>query len=90
MWWLDSSDMVLVLGASGACLTGLVVAWCQQQRKSRCSSINICCGVVKCSRTVESDELVLAEEANERNQRQTNSVPSRGEPDEIETVPTDI
>ena len=90
MWWLDSSDMVLVLGASGACLTGLVVAWCQQQRKSRCSSINICCGLVKCSRTVESDELVLAEEANERNQQQRNSVPVRGAGDETNEASSDI
>ena len=90
MWWLDSSDMVLVLGASGACLTGLVVAWCQQQRKSRCSSINICCGLVKCSRTVESDELVLAEEANERNQQQRNSAPARGAGDETNEASADI
>ena len=65
-WWLDSSDMVLVLGATTACITGIVVAWCQQQRKSRCSKLSLCWGCVSCDRTIESDDLILAEEALEK------------------------
>jgi len=64
-WWLDSSDMVLVLGVIFSGFTGCLVAYCQQQRKSRCSNLVLCWGCVKCERLVESDELVLAEEALE-------------------------
>ncbi len=64
-WWLDSSDMVLVLGVIFSGFTGCLVAYCQQQRKSRCSNLVLCWGCVKCERLVESDELVLAEEAME-------------------------
>ena len=65
-WWLDSSDTVLVLGVIFSGITGCVVAYCQQQRKSRCHSLSLCWGCVKCDRTIESDDLVLAEEALEK------------------------
>lgn len=73
MWWLDSSDMVLVLGVIFSGCTGLTIAYCQQQRKSRCVKTSICFGCVACEREVESDELVLAEEALEN--KKANTVP---------------
>ena len=65
-WWLDSSDMVLVLGAITACISGICVSYCQQQRKSRCRRVTVLWGCLDCQREVESDELVLAEEALEK------------------------
>jgi len=62
MWWLDSSDMVLVLGAIGGCTSALLLVFCQNMRKSRCTETNLCCGCIKCVREVESDALVLGEE----------------------------
>jgi len=64
-WWLDSSDMVLVLGVVFSGCTGCIIAYCQQQRKSRCSKLSLCWGCVNCDRQIESDELILAEEAIE-------------------------
>jgi hypothetical protein len=66
MWWLDSADMVIVLGVIFSGCTGLTIAYCQQQRKSRCVKTSILWGCVSCEREVESDALVLAEEELER------------------------
>ena len=63
MWWLDSSDMVLVSGALFAGSTACLVAFCQNMRKSRCKKISCCC--FSCDREIESDDLILAEEALE-------------------------
>ena len=62
-WWLDSSDMVLVLGVLFSGFTGCLIAFCQNMRKSRCRRIQCCC--FSCDREIESDELILAEEAIE-------------------------
>ena len=56
MWWLDSSDMVLVLGAIGGCTSALLLVFCQNMRKSRCTETNLCCGCIKCIREVETAE----------------------------------
>ena len=64
-FWLIGAEIILIMSAFGACCGGLITVWCQQQRKSRCSHLSICCGCVKCDRDVESDELILAEEAME-------------------------
>lgn len=61
-WWLDSADMVIVLGVIFSGCTGLTIAYCQQQRKSRCVKTSILWGCISCDREVESDALVLAEE----------------------------
>lgn len=63
MWWLDSSDMVLVLGVVFSGCTACLIAFCQNMRKSRCTKVYCCC--IGCSREVESDDLILAEEALE-------------------------
>jgi len=60
-WWLSASSMILMLGATTACITGVVVAICSQQRQSRCSKINCCCGMFSCERDIMSDELAKAE-----------------------------
>ena len=62
-WWLDSSDMVLVLGVVFSGCTACLIAFCQNMRKSRCTKVYCCC--IGCSREVESDDLILAEEALE-------------------------
>ena len=64
-WWLIGAEVILILTAFGGCCGGLITVWCQQQRKSRCSRLSICCGCIKCDRTIESDELMIAEEALE-------------------------
>jgi len=60
-WWLSASSMILMLGATTACITGVVVAICSQQRQSRCSKINCCCGLFSCERDIMSDDLAKAE-----------------------------
>jgi len=62
-WWLDSADMVLVLGVVFSGCTACLIAFCQNMRKSRCTKVYCCC--IGCSREVESDDLILAEEALE-------------------------
>jgi hypothetical protein len=62
-WWLDSSDMVLVLGVIFSGCTACLIAFCQNMRKSRCRRISCLC--FTCDREIESDELILAEEAIE-------------------------
>ena len=64
-WWLIGAEVILVTTAFGACCGGLISVWCQNQRKSRCSNFNCCCGLISCVRIIESDELMLAEEAME-------------------------
>ena len=64
-WWLIGAEVILILTACGACTGGLISVWCQNQRKSRCSTFSCCCGLVSCVRQIESDELILAEEAIE-------------------------
>ena len=64
-WWLIGAEVILVTTAFGACCGGLISVWCQNQRKSRCSSFSCCCGLISCIRQIESDELILAEEAME-------------------------
>ena len=64
-WWLIGAEVILVTTAFGACCGGLISVWCQNQRKSRCSTFNCCCGLISCVRQIESDELMLAEEAME-------------------------
>jgi len=61
-FWLIGAEIILIMSAFGACCGGLITVWCQQQRKSRCSHLSICCGCVECDRTIESDELIIAEE----------------------------
>ena len=62
-WWLDSSDMVLVLGVIFSGCTACLIAFCQNMRKSRCKRISCCC--FSCDREIESDDLILAEEQME-------------------------
>ncbi len=83
-WWLDSSDTVIVLGVIFSGFTGCLVAYCQQQRKSRCSSLSICFGCIKCNREIESDALVLAEGALEKQSNQPKQSPV---PETVETEP---
>ena len=64
-FWLIGAEIILIMTAFGGCCGGLITVWCQQQRKSRCSHLSICCGCIKCDRDVESDDLVLAESAIE-------------------------
>jgi len=61
MWWYNASSIILLLGATTACITGIVVAICSQQRQSRCSKINCCCGMFSCERDIMSDDLAKAE-----------------------------
>jgi len=61
-FWLIGAEIILIMSAFGACCGGLITVWCQQQRKSRCSHLSICCGCVKCDRIIESDDLIIAEE----------------------------
>ena len=71
-WWLSASSMILMLGATTACITGIVVAICSQQRQSRCSKINCCCGLFSCERDIMSDDLAMKQmEADEK----PNSIP---------------
>ena len=64
-FWLIGAEIILIMTAFGGCCGGLITVWCQQQRKSRCSKLNLCWGCVSCDRQIESDELILAEEALE-------------------------
>ena len=67
-WWLSASSMILMLGATGSCLIGVIMAICSQQRQSRCSKISCCCGLFACERDVMSDDLAKAQmEADEHN-----------------------
>jgi len=62
-WWYIGAEVILVMTAFGACFGGLIHTGCASMRKSRCSKINCCC--FSCIREIESDALVLAEEALE-------------------------
>ena len=76
-WWITSpSSIILLLGATTACLTGVIYALCSQQRQSRCSRISCLWGCVDCQRDVMSDDLAKAEmEADEHNQTANPSHP---------------
>ena len=65
MWWLDSSDTVLVIAAVSGCLSALIAVWCQNMRKSRCTHTQICCGLISCKRDVETAEELAIELAAE-------------------------
>ena len=51
-WWMDSSDMVLVLGVIFSGCTACLIAFCQNMRKSRCKKISCCC--FSCDREMEN------------------------------------
>ena len=73
MFWLNSSELILVLGAIGACVGGIITVYCTQQRLSRCSSIKCCCGLIECKRDVETAEEIQMElDAIADNQAQKN------------------
>ena len=75
-WWLNASSIILVLGATTACITGIVVAICSQQRQSRCSKINCCCGLMSRERDIMSDDLAKAQmEADEHNKPPVSAPP---------------
>ena len=74
-WWLIGAEVILILTACGACTGGLISIWCQNQRKSRCSTFSCCCGLISCIRQIESDELILAEEAMENQTKPSPNVP---------------
>lgn len=61
MFWMNSAELILVLGAIGGCLGGVITVYCQQQRMSRCSQIKCCCGLVECNRDVEDPEEMAME-----------------------------
>ena len=86
-WWLDSSDMVLVLGVVFSGCTACLIAFCQNMRKSRCTKVYCCC--IGCSREVESDDLILAEEAleNKGTPPQKVSVPPRERSSSLDSIP---
>ena len=60
-WWLSASSMILMLGATTACITGVTIALCSSMRQSRCSKIKCCCGLFSCERDIMSDDLAKAE-----------------------------
>ena len=86
-WWLDSSDMVLVLGVVFSGCTACLIAFCQNMRKSRCTKVYCCC--IGCSREVESDDLILAEEAleNKGTPPQKASVAPRERSSSLDSIP---
>ena len=76
MWWNSASALILMLAATGSCLTGIIMAICSQQRQSRCSKISCCCGLFSCERDVMSDDLAKAQmEMDDHNQTNPPSQP---------------
>ena len=73
-WWLNSSSIILVLGASTACITGIVYACCSSMRQSRCSKIKCCC--FECQREIMSDELAKAELEHQEHSQPAPSAPT--------------
>jgi hypothetical protein len=68
--------MILMLGATGSCLIGVIMAICSQQRQSRCSKISCCCGLFSCERDIMSDDLAKAQmEADEHNKPPVSAPP---------------
>ena len=61
MFWLNSAELILVIGAIGGCISGVLTVYCTQQRMSRCRSIKCCCGLMECQRDVESPEEIQME-----------------------------
>ena len=75
-WWLSASSMILMLGATGSCLIGVIMAICSQQRQSRCSKISCLWGCIDCQRDIMSDDLAKAQmEIDEHNQTNPPSQP---------------
>ena len=57
-WWLNSSSVILILGAVASIIGGLFYGC----RNSRCEEINCCCGMCECKRkllSVEEQELAM-------------------------------
>jgi hypothetical protein len=61
MFWLNSAELILVIGAIGGCISGVLTVYCTQQRLSRCSSIRCLWGCIDCKRDVESPEEIQME-----------------------------
>lgn len=58
-WWLNSSSIILVLSATGACCVSIIYGVCVNMRLSRCSRIKcLCC---ECIRDVETAEEMAME-----------------------------
>ena len=77
MFWMNSAELILVLGAIGGCLGGVITVYCQQQRMSRCSSIKCCCGLIECVRDVEDQEEMAMEMDNLATVQQTPAKPEK-------------
>jgi hypothetical protein len=80
-WWLSASSMILMLGATTACITGVTLALCSSMRQSRCSRISLCCGACACEREIQSDELAKAE--LEHQQQPPTAPPPQVSPQEV-------
>lgn len=67
MWWYESSSIILVLGACGACSVSIIYALCVNMRLSRCRKIKCCC--LDCDRTIETaEEMAMEFQHDERRQ----------------------
>ena len=73
MFWLNSAELILVIGAIGGCISGVLTVYCSQQRMSRFSQIRCLWGCIDCKRDVETAEEIQMElDAIADNQSQKN------------------
>lgn len=72
-WWLNASDIILIMGASGACCVSIIYAVCVNMRLSRCRTIKCCC--LNCDRDIETaEEMAMELEADEHRREKNNSI----------------
>ena len=59
MFWLNSADLVIVIGAVGSCGIACIYAFCSSMRLSRCRKIRCLC--FSCDRDLETAEEIAME-----------------------------
>ena len=73
MFWLNSAELILMMGACATCSVSIIYAVCVNMRLSRCARINACC--FSCDRDVETAEEIAMELANDRNRQRASAMP---------------
>ena len=56
MFWENSAEIILLLGAVAGCCGSIILLICTQSRMSRCNDIKLCWGCIKCDRENLSEE----------------------------------
>ena len=62
-WWLNSVELVFIVGSVGACCGAFIALFCSNMRQSRCKKIKCCC--FECDRENLTENEYMAEISNQ-------------------------